>query len=137
MGLIARLHAPKPLTFVGLAPARLMDSRADGVTVDGSFQRFGVLVGGTTTEMTVAGRGGVSPSATTVSLNVTVTEPVAAGYLTIYPCGDQRPNASNLNFTAGQTVPNAVLSKLSDNGKICIFTQTSTHVVIDVNGYNT
>jgi hypothetical protein len=44
-----------------------------------------------------------------VSLNVTVTDPVGPGFVTVYPCGE-RPLASNVNFTSGQTVPNAVIT---------------------------
>ena len=45
-----------------------------------------------------------------VALNVTATDPTASGYLTIWPDGRNRPEASSLNFSAGQTVPNAVVS---------------------------
>ena len=52
--------------------------------------------------------------ATAVTLNVTVTDPLFAGYLTVYPCGSEVPLASNLNFVAGQTVPNLVTVKVGD-----------------------
>src|SRR5204862_2913781 len=35
-----------------------------------------------------------------VALNVTATEPERAGYLTVYPCDQPRPTASNVNFVA-------------------------------------
>ena len=55
-----------------------------------------------------------------VSLNVTVTEPVGPGFVTVYPCGT-RPNSSNLNFVGGQTVPNAVIAPVSAQGEVCFF----------------
>ena len=33
-------------------------------------------------------------------MNVTVTEPTTAGYITVYPHGKVQPTASNLNFVA-------------------------------------
>ncbi|MUH50870.1 MAG: N-acetylmuramoyl-L-alanine amidase [Actinobacteria bacterium] len=44
------------------------------------------------------------------------------------------PTASNLNFVAGQTVPNAVIAKLGTNGKVCLYTSAVTHLIVDVNG---
>jgi hypothetical protein len=51
-----------------------------------------------------------------VALNVTVTHTenptIGDGYVTVYPCGT-RPDASNLNFVAGQTIPNSVIAPVS------------------------
>lgn len=69
-----------------------------------------------------------------VSLNVTVTEPVGAGFVTVYGCG-VRPWASNVNSVAGQTVPNAVLTPVGGDGSFCVYTSMSTHVVLDLNGW--
>ena len=134
-GAVARINAPTVLGFTGVDPGRLMDTRADGVTIDGAFQRLGIVKGGTTVEFTVAGRGGVAPNATAASLNMTVTEPAASGFVTVYPCGTSRPLASSLNFVAGQTVPNAVITKIGANGKVCAFSNVDTHLVTDTNGY--
>ena len=91
----------------------------------------------TTLALTVLGRGGVPADATAVVLNVTVTEPVATGFVTVFPCGDGRPIASNLNFVGNQTVPNMVISKVGANGKVCLYSNETTHLVVDVNGYFT
>ena len=53
----------------------------------------------------------------------------------MFPCGSWRPNASSLNFVAGQTVPNGVLTKVGTGGKVCLFSQVPAHVIVDVNGY--
>ena len=66
---------------------------------------------------------------------MTVTDPAGAGFLTVYPCGTSRPTASNLNFVAGQTIPNAVLAKVGRAATVCVFTSTSTDIIVDVNGY--
>ena len=38
--------------------------------------------------------------------------------LTGYPCGQAPPNASNLNFAAGQDVPNAVIVSVPTSGPL-------------------
>ena len=87
------------------------------------------------TEVVVAGRGGVPTDASAVVLNVTVTGAQAAGFVTVYPCGTPRPNASNLNFATGSTIPNLVIAKVGAGGKVCLFTSAGTHLIADVNGY--
>ena len=55
------------------------------------------------------GDGKARAGTTTVALNVAVDDPQRAGFLTVYPCGTDRPWAANLNFAAGQTVSNEVM----------------------------
>ena len=44
--------------------------------------------------------------------------------------------ASNLNFVAGQTVPNLVMAKVGADGKVSIFNNLGTsHVIFDVVGW--
>jgi hypothetical protein len=45
-----------------------------------------------------------------------VDQPQASGFITVYPTGVGRPNASNLNYLVGQTVPNAVIARLGSGG---------------------
>lgn len=69
-------------------------------------------------------------------MNVTVTAPSAAGFLTVWPKGISQPNASNLNFAAGQTVPNLVISKIGAEGEISYYSGgAKVHVLIDLLGY--
>jgi hypothetical protein len=68
-------------------------------------------------------------------LNVTATVAQGAGFLTIYPAGEARPVASNLNLEyAGQTIPNAVVATLS-GGSFDAFSQHGNHLIVDVSGY--
>ena len=117
------------------APQRLVDTRPDGTTIDGAEQRAGAIAGGTVREVTVRGRAGVPTNAVSAALNVTATGPAAAGFLTVFPCDSPRPLASNLNFVTGQTVPNSVVSKLSASGKVCVFSNVATDIVVDVAAY--
>ncbi len=126
---------PPASSYKSLDPGRLLDTRSGGSTVDGAFQGSGPQAGGSEVALTVLGRGGVPAIAGTVVLNVTATSASGGGYITVYPCGAPRSNASNLNFNAGQTIPNLVITKVSTNGQVCIFTSTTTNILADVSGY--
>ena len=121
--------------FNALLPARLLDTRGDGRTVDGAAQAAGLQPLGAVIEVQVTGRAGVPVGAPAATLNVTVTEAQAPGFVTVFPCGSTRPNASSLNFVAGSTVPNGVIAKIGDGGKVCLFVSNATHLIADVSGY--
>ncbi|MCO1596190.1 right-handed parallel beta-helix repeat-containing protein [Micromonospora sp. RHAY321] len=80
--------------------------------------------------------GKVPAEAKAAIVNVTVTAPTAGGVLTLYPDTWPTPMASNVNFVAGQTIPNLVIVPLVA-GKAMIRNASSgtTHVVADVAGY--
>ena len=125
-------------SLVAAVPSRLADSRSGAPTIDGQFSSFGKSpAAGNTLALTVIGRAGVPTDARAVALNVTVTGPDASGYVTVFPCGAAQPVASNLNFVAGQTIPNLVVSKIGAAGKVCIATSAATHLVVDITAYFT
>jgi hypothetical protein len=117
-----------------LPPSRILDTR------DGTGTGFAQPIGPQgSLQVTVAGRGGVpSANVTAVVLNTTVTDTTAASYLTVYPTGVPQPVASNLNWTAGQTIPNLVEVAVGSGGQVTVFNAAgSTNVIFDVAGYVT
>ena len=122
-------------TFVGLTPARILDTR------NGTGGLGSSLWPGQATAVQVAGRGGVPAMGagtppTAVVLNVTMTNPTAASYLTVWPDGAARPVASDLNWTAGATIPNLVVVGVGSDGKVAIFSPAGyADVIFDVVGY--
>ena len=128
---------PPPVTgYASLpTPTRILDTRPDGTTVDGQFAATGIRPIGSTLELTVAGRAGIPSDATSVVLNITVTEAQGAGFITAFPCGAERPTASNLNYVAGKSVPNLVTAKIGAGGAVCLFNSNTTHMIVDVAGY--
>jgi len=124
-------------TYNALSPARLADTRPGQMTVDGAFAGGGAVPGGSTANLTVTGRGGVPATGVgAVVLNVTAVDPTTPSYLTVWPAGETRPNASNLNFAAGQTIPNLVIAKVGANGQVSIYNNAgATHLVVDVAGW--
>ncbi|MCU1395369.1 MAG: hypothetical protein JWM34_3797 [Ilumatobacteraceae bacterium] len=121
--------------FLPLPPARLADTRAGATTVDGASAGGGAVTAGSTFQLQVAERGGVVGDAAAVSLNVTAIAGTRSGFATVFPCGSPQPTASNVNYTAGGIVPDAVVTKLGTGGKVCIYVSAPTDLVVDVNGY--
>ena len=128
--------SPAPLNgfgqFTPLAnPTRILDTRAAV-----GWPSTQPLAGGAPVAIDVAGRGGVPTHAGLVALNVTVTDPTASAFLTVFPSDGTMPTVSNLNFLPGQTVPNLVVVRLGVDGKVKIFTNVGTaHVLFDVVGW--
>src|SRR5215218_5514592 len=117
------------------APARILDTRSDGSTVDGQFAGTGIRPFGSTLNLPTAGRAGVPGDAVAVVLNVTVTEAQGDGFITVFPCAGNRPTASNLNYVVGTTRPNMVIAKIGAAGAVCLFNGGATHLIVDVTGY--
>lgn len=120
--------------FNGIDPTRLLDSRGTNGGWNGTK-----LVAGTPRDLAVrqpARADGVPATATAIIANVTVVDSSAESFLRAWPSGEAEPGVSNLNFGAGQIIPNLVMLKVGTNGKISLSNAAgATHVVVDVVGY--
>ncbi len=117
-------------------PGRILDTRTGGTTVDGLFEGDGIQAPGQTLELQVRGRGGIPAEAIGAVLNITATGGTGPGYVTVYPCGQPRPTASSLNFIQMVSAPNAVVTAMSADGKVCLYTaESSVNLIADVNGF--
>ncbi len=119
--------------LVPLAPRRLLDTRIGlgaPTAPIGPQRTLDLLV----TDISGVPATGVSA----VALNVTVDRPTTPSYLTVFPAGGAVPVASNLNFVAGETVPNMVIAAVGTGGRISIYNDAgSTDVIVDLVGYYT
>jgi hypothetical protein len=71
-----------------------------------------------------------------VLINLTVTEPQAAGWLSAFPYGVSLPLVSNLNFTPGAVVPNLALLTLGQGyGVLYNGSGGTSQIVADVLAY--
>lgn len=124
---------PPGSRFVPLSPVRLLDTR------NGTGVPAGPITAGGVTSLQVTGIAGVPVSGVTaVALNVTAVFPSRSTFITAYPTGHPRPLASNLNPVAGSIVPNLVIVKVGDLGRINLYNETgSTDLLADIAGYYT
>jgi len=122
---------PAPGAVMSLPPARIMDTRTNlGVT--GPVPSLG------TVSLQVTGQGGVPASGVSaVVVNVTAADPTSAGYITVWPSGTTMQQTSNLNFQAGQNIPNLVVVPVGADGKIQLFNGSggTVQLLADVTGY--
>lgn len=53
----------------------------------------------------------------------------------MFPAGEAQPTTANLNFAPGQTVGNAVVSKVGVSDQVSIYNALGeVHVIVDLNG---
>ncbi len=115
--------------YGAVTPARILDTRR-GVGAPAAK-----LAGGQALRLQVAGTAGVPAGASAVTLNLTATEADGPGFLTAYPCGEPRPDASNVNYVPGQDVANLATVKIGADGTVCLFGLRTTHVIADLAGF--
>lgn len=128
-------YVPADTGFTPVTPARLVDTRPEGRTIDGDHQQEGRRVPGTEYVLPVTGRHGIPTDAGSVVVNVTAVNPLGVGYLTVHPCGPPAPNASSLNYVGAVTGSNEIVADVDDDGRLCLLTSNSTHLVVDVTAY--
>lgn len=117
--------------YFPVTPSRILDTR------EGNGAPKHTVGADQTLTLQVAGRGGVpSTGVSAVVLNVTVANTSSASFMTVYPTGISRPNASNLNITKGWVGANSVTVKLGTGGAVNLYNQAGTlDVIADVTGY--
>jgi hypothetical protein len=117
--------------FTPLAePTRFMDTRRPGI---------GYLVDPVTNQpvCVLVDRSGIPAAAEAAVVNVTVTEPTNAGFVTVWPDTSARPLVSSLNYVTGQTVANAATVGLGISGGLALYTRFPAQLVLDVAGWFT
>ena len=116
--------------FYPVTPVRALDTRngTGGVSTP---------VGqGASIDLTIRSANGIPAGASAIVMNTTAVTPNAASYLTAWPTGVTRPLASNLNYVAGDVVPNLVQVGIGGNGKVSLFNNAgSVDLVVDLTGY--
>ena len=118
--------------FYTVTPCRLVDTRGGSVPIGGP-----ALAAGEERTFVLVGKCDLPPEAAAVSMNFTVTQPTAAGGLTLFP-GGTAPEAPAIYYAAGQTQANNGVYRLSPDGGLFVLCQQPTgtaHFVLDVNGY--
>jgi IPT/TIG domain-containing protein/putative pyrroloquinoline-quinone binding quinoprotein len=119
--------------FFTLAPCRVLDTRNPNGPLGGP-----ALGAGTERRFTLAGTCGIPASAKAVSINVTVTQSTAAGFVTLFQGLTALPQTASLDYSAGQTRANNAVVALGSAGDVTVHSGQASgtvQVIIDVNGY--
>jgi hypothetical protein len=128
------LSPSSPYQFQPTAPFRLVDTR-DLARPEMSLGQAGrPLNPGQVLNVPMRGVRGISATAAAVSVNITAVDATTPGYVTAWPC-DELPLASTTNFDAFTAAANGAQLPLSPDGSLCLYVNTNTHVIIDVNGW--
>ena len=132
---VGMLRPPAATTgafFYTLTPCRLVDTRGPGGPDGGP-----ALVASTDRLFRLVGCG-VPSSARAVAANITVTQSTAAGSLTVYPAGEDRPGTTSISYGTGQTRANNQILALGVNSSAfvsCTQTSGTVQFILDVSGY--
>lgn len=121
---------PDGLRFEPIVPTRIADTRVGqgwpsrlGPSVTATITAPGTIVGADTWAL---------------ATNVTAVQPSHYTFLTVWPAGItgvERPNVSNLNPSAGVTVPNAVQTMIGPDYGFNVYNNVGTcDVIVDVVG---
>ncbi|MFB7811842.1 MULTISPECIES: PKD domain-containing protein [Streptomyces] len=117
--------------FTPHAPTRLLDTRSGIGGSNRPVSPYGVA------RVKVGGNSGIPDDATAVALNLTVVSPRSGGHITAYPSGTEQPTTSNVNFVAGQTVPNMTIVPVGADGYVELVNRSygDVDLLADVTGY--
>ena len=99
-------------------PQRILDTRKGIGAVEAPVAAGGAVALSVPQCVSGSGSSKVTDTAVAAAVNVTVVSPTSSGYITAYPGQTTAPVSSNLNFSAGETVPNLVVVKVGSDGKI-------------------
>jgi hypothetical protein len=138
---------PRPVEQLGFPDdsRRADDALLHGRAVPGGRHAQGrgqpgrpALAAGVARTFPISGTCGVPATAWAVSLNVTVTQPTAAGNVRLFPGGTPAPLASTVNYRAGITRANNATAALGTAGDLTALASQASgtvHLILDVDGY--
>jgi IPT/TIG domain/Bacterial TSP3 repeat len=126
---------PACMRFSTVTPCRVIDTRNPAGPLGGPALQHGAA-----RTFAVAGFCGIPASARAISVNVTITQPTAAGDLRLYPSdASQLPLVSTINWLSGATRANNAVVELSADSSGSFDVRVdgigSVQFIMDVNGY--
>ncbi len=115
--------------FTPISPSRVLDTRLANLgapAIDAGADR------------TVSLASVVPAEAVAVAVNMTVTDPTADAFASVYPAGSAWPGTSVVNYKPGQTIANSVVVSLGTARSLAVRVGAgSANVVLDVQGWYT
>jgi hypothetical protein len=126
-----------PVVFVPMTPCRVINTLNPNGPYGGPIFNAGETRSYSVTSSSCTG---IPSSLVALSLNFSVTQTQAGGFLTAWAYGTSQPGVANLTwFAAGQTLTSASIVPTDSSGAISVYVGmpngTQTHVIVDINGY--
>ncbi len=105
--------AATPGTYAAAAPTRVLDTRA------GIGAMPAKIASGAT--LTFSSTAGLGDPVSAVALNITVVDPVGAGYVTVWAAGTLRVPGSTVNFLPGRITANSTIVRPAADGRVSVY----------------
>jgi hypothetical protein len=123
------------LVFVAMTPCRIADTRT-GSGFSGAFGSPNLFAAMTRTFPIRSSPTCSVPSiAKAYSFNLTLVPSGFVDFITVWPTGQPRPNASTLNGYVNTVIANAAIVPAGTDGSVDVYASQNTNLIIDINGY--
>lgn len=117
------------LSYQPLSSARLLDTREPDGLYTGRLGRGQII------ELPMSSIPGMPADLRAVTVNLTTISPGERGFVVAYPCDlPAVPETSNLNFDSDNPAAAITVSRVSADGRLCIYSNARTFLVVDVLG---
>lgn len=117
-----------PLSFQALTPKRLLDTRQTTSLFKNRMGERQVL------KLPIQSLPGMPQGLWAVAVNLTSVGASGPGFVAAYPCNSTVPATSSLNFSEDGAIGALAVSSLSEDGSLCVFASSRTHLIVDVIG---
>jgi cell wall-associated NlpC family hydrolase len=87
------------------------------------------------TSIAVAGRNGVAVGSTAAVVAIGLSGASAAGFVTVYACGQPRPAVASASFDAGKASMVTTIASLAPGGATCIAASSPVSITVDLAGW--
>lgn len=116
-----------------ITPLRVFDSRIAGSSTNAVASTGARISAGQNVRLDLPAPAGTSAAV----VNVVAADAGGTGWLSVTPCTQvaRADRTSTLNFSPAGNIANSVITPLTTSGEVCIYTSTSTHVVVDVTAW--
>jgi hypothetical protein len=117
------------LSYQPLSAARVLDTREPAALYTGRLGRGQII------ELPMSSIAGMPADLRAVTVNLTTISPGERGFIVAYPCDlPGVPATSNLNFDSDNPVAAITISRVSADGRLCLYSNARTYLVVDVLG---
>ena len=127
-GVLTAMAASPPVGATAAVPNRVLDTREGNGAAARRVTPGEIIFLPVTAAVTAGGKA--------ASLNLTAVDATAAGFVTVWPCGQAAPSTSILNYVPGRVAANHVVVGIGTGG-VCLGVSQPVHLVADLMGWFT